>query len=159
MVVGNTTNVSSYFKNNNATLLAQPTATDTEVKYQDVSSVKERGSVFNIEKVLEAEILWSLHTVETHSSNNSVNETLPILKKMFNDSQLAQKMKLSSSKLGYYITFGLGPYFNEKLENSIIRCNFFVACFDEALNKISQKGQMDIVIRYWDEDKNVVQTR
>jgi len=34
-----------------------------------------------------------------------------------------------------------------------------VACFDEALNKVAQKGQMDIVIRFWDTATNQVSTR
>ena len=38
------------------------------------------------------------------------------------------------------------------------KCNVYVACFDEALNKISQRGQMDIVVRFWDASRNVVST-
>ena len=33
------------------------------------------------DKKTEAEILWVLHTVESHESNNSVNKALPIMKK------------------------------------------------------------------------------
>lgn len=54
---------------------------------------------------------------------------------------------------------GLAPYFKDILDHDILQCPAYVACFDEALNKISQRGQMDIVIRYWSSDANQVATR
>lgn len=114
---------------------------------------------FTSENVLEAEILWALHSVESHMSLNSINKTLPILKLMFKGCSTAEKLKLSSKKLSYVITYGLAIYFREELEEILLKCSFYVACFDESLNRISQKGQMDVVIRYWDEHKMLVQTR
>ena len=35
----------------------------------------------------------------------------------------------------------------------------YVVCFDEAFNEISKKGQMDIVIRFWDSSMNKVCSR
>ena len=66
---------------------------------------------------------------------------------------------MSKTKAAYTITHGLAPYFKENLDQDIQKCSGYVACFDEALNKISQRGQMDIVIRYWSEDANQVATR
>lgn len=37
--------------------------------------------------------------------------------------------------------------------------DFFTVSFDESLNKIAQKAQMDIVIRYFEESKNIVVTK
>ncbi|KAJ8912338.1 hypothetical protein NQ315_014705 [Exocentrus adspersus] len=114
---------------------------------------------FNPENILEAEIIWALHNVENHQSLNSVNKTIPVLQKMFKDSVTAQRMKLSSKKLSYLITFGLAPYFEEELQDKLKNCDFYVACFDESFNKIAQRGQMDICLRYWDNTENIVKTR
>ena len=35
----------------------------------------------------------------------------------------------------------------------------YVICFDEAFNEISKKGQMDIVIRFWDSSINKVSSQ
>lgn len=123
------------------------------------SNQNRNKNIFDMEKVTEAEILYVFHSVETHKSNNSCNKTIPILQRMFPDSTIAQKMKLCSDKLSYLMVFGLAPYCTEILEESILRCDYFVACFDESLNRIAQKRQMDIVIRFWEEAKQRVQTR
>ena len=78
---------------------------------------------------------------------------------MFPDSGIAQKFTLSPAKLAYTIVHGIAPYFSEQLLQSIQECPYFVACFDEALNAVAQKGQMDIVIRFWDGSTNLVATR
>ena len=68
-------------------------------------------------------------------------------------------MKLGSTKAAYTICYGLTPYFKETLDQHINKCTHYVVCFDESLNKIGQKGQMDIHIRYFNEDKKQVETR
>ena len=62
-------------------------------------------------------------------------------------------------KVAYTIVYGLAPYFQSALLDTVKECDVYVACFDEALNKIAQRGQMDIVVRFWDLSKNVVSTR
>lgn len=124
-----------------------------------VQSTPSNVNFFVAEKVVEAEILWALHSVETHLSLNSVNKTLPVLQLMFKGCQTAEKMKLSSKKLSYLITHGLAPYFQEQLEDTVKKCSFFVVSFDESLNRISQRGQMDLIVRFWDGNRNLVQTR
>lgn len=52
--------------------------------------------------------------------------------------------------------FGLAPHFLNVLEGCLKRCDNYVLCFDESLNKISQKSQMDIFVRYWNEENNLV---
>lgn len=116
-------------------------------------------TVFHSEDVLEAEIMWALHSVETHASLNSVTKTLPILKRMFKKCTVATNMKLSAKKLSYYITFGLATYFSEQLMDTLRKCDFYVCCFDESLNRVAQKGQMDLVIRFWNPEKNTVESR
>jgi len=66
---------------------------------------------------------------------------------------------MSETKTIYTITHGLASNFKENLDNDIEKCPAYIACYDEALNKISQRGQMDIVIHYWSDDTNQVATR
>ena len=35
----------------------------------------------------------------------------------------------------------------------------YVISFDESLNKVLQKEQMDIIVRFWDKEKNKVSSR
>ena len=67
-------------------------------------------------------------------------------------------MSIGSTKLAYYITFGLAPYFHNNLLRSALTCSRIVVCFDEAMNQVAQRGQMDVVIRYWNNTENVVST-
>ncbi|GBM79337.1 hypothetical protein AVEN_32951-1 [Araneus ventricosus] len=78
---------------------------------------------------------------------------------MFPDSAIAEKkISLGSTKIAYIATFGLAPYFYLSLLKEI-RSSHFVLCFDEALNRVSQKGQTDVIIRYWPENSNRVKVR
>lgn len=109
--------------------------------------------------VLKAEIVWALNTVMTHNSYRSESSSSSLFPIMFPDSVIAKQFKMQRDKLAYVITFGLGPYFQKDLVDTIKTCNFFAVSFDESLNKVSQRSQMDIVIRYWDDSKNEVATR
>lgn len=54
--------------------------------------------------------------------------------------------------------YGIAPYFKTELVDRVNRCDFYVAGFDESLNKVTKKQQMDLNIRYWDEESNSVVT-
>ena len=68
-----------------------------------------------------------------------------------------EKLCLGSTKLAYLITHGLAPFFHDELLKLIP--SKYVICFDEAFNEISKKGQMDVVIRFWDSSMNKVCSR
>lgn len=59
-------------------------------------------------------------------------------------------MQLGKTKLSYLITYGLAPFFRNVLEQELKACKFFSIGFDEALNDVVQRGQMDFIIRYYD---------
>jgi hypothetical protein len=109
--------------------------------------------------VTNSEIIWALKVVMNHLSFRSCKDLGETFRTMFPDSAIAKQFTLSAAKVAYTIVHGLAPYFAEKLVSSINECAFYVACFDEALNKIAQRGKMDIVIRYWDRESNMVATR
>lgn len=111
------------------------------------------------DEVTKAEILWAMNKVMTHSSDRSSGNSSDLFPLMFPDSIIAQQFKMHKDKLGYMVTFGLGPHFQNSLAQEVSKCEFFCLSFDESLNKIAQKGQMDIVVRYWDSSLNQVSTR
>lgn len=86
---------------------------------------------------------------------NSAAKAVTLFPKMFKDSTIANNIALQKTKISYYVMYGLCPYFESELETLISKCNYFVAGFDEALNKVTQKGQMDICLRFFT-GKNVV---
>lgn len=67
---------------------------------------------------------------------------------MFPDSLIASKYSMQKDKLSYVMTYGLGPYFQKQLSSDINKCGATCISFDESLNKIAQKNQMDIVARF-----------
>ena len=105
----------------------------------------------------ESEIIWCLHSVISHFSARSASSSIPVIARMCRDSQIANSMKLGKDKIRYMITHGIAPYFRKLLVEDINAAPNYVAMFDESMNKISQKGQMDIAVRYVREYR--VQTR
>jgi hypothetical protein len=78
---------------------------------------------------------------------------------MFPDNVIAKKFTLGAAKVAYVIAYGLAPYFESALTDQVAGCDFYVASFDEALNDVAQRGQMDIILRFWDSFINQVNTR
>ena len=76
----------------------------------------------------------------------------------FPDSEVAKNLQLGSNKASYIITHGLGEYYKRQINNTIGSSELLVAQFDESLNKVSQRGQMDLHVRYIASD-DLVQTK
>ena len=109
--------------------------------------------------VTRAEVIWAMKCILSRFSMNASTDIKDVFLMMFSDSSIAKKLSMGSTKLSYYITFGLAPFFRDKLLHNLRSCSRIVVCFDEALNKIAQKGQMDIVIRFWDAQSKSVAVR
>lgn len=114
--------------------------------------------IFN-ENVSKAEILWTIQSVITHKSLRTAGRDVSIFSKMFPDSEIAKRMQLQRDKIGYLIAYGVGPYFSSELIKCIIKCEFVVLGFDESLNKVAQKQQFDVNVRFWCKETNEVKTR
>jgi hypothetical protein len=111
------------------------------------------------DSVSKSEILWALKIVMNHLSFRSCLDIGETFQQMFPDSEIAKKFTLSKTKAAYSIVHGRAPFFKETLDQQIRDCQVFVACFDEALNRVAQRGQMDIVIRYWNGNDDQVASR
>ena len=77
---------------------------------------------------------------------------------MFPDSEIAKNFQRGSTKASYVTTYGLAPYFHSLLLQKISSLPHQVVSFDESLNNSFQKGQMDLLICYWDSDTDRVCT-
>ena len=107
------------------------------------------AAVATREDTLKAEILWCLKVVEDHLSFHSCHHNNILFQRMFPDSAIAQGFQLSETKCRYMTVFGLGPYVQDLLYDNIKQSKHYVILFDESLNQMLQKKQMDFLIRTW----------
>ena len=61
--------------------------------------------------------------------------------------------------MGYLSTHVLYPFFKEQVEESLRKSQFFSVGYDESLNKVAQKTQMDINIRHLHSSTGLVNTK
>ena len=126
-----------------------------------ISTLKQTSIVDVNAKQLatKAEIMWSIDVVLSNYSFNSVSNKSYLFCKMFPGSKITENFSCGETKCTYFVCFGLAPYFKELLTNSLSNVEHIVALFDESLNKTSKRGQMDMHVRYWDNNHNYVATR
>ena len=108
--------------------------------------------------VTEAEILWAIRTCLTHSSLHSCDGISKLFSRMFSDSNIAKSFSLARTKCGYFINFGVAPYLKDLL-SIVDTSTFFVVSYDESMNRIFQEEQMDIGLRYFNDDTGLVETK
>jgi hypothetical protein len=68
---------------------------------------------------MKAEIIWALNKVLCHLSDRSSSDSCDLFPLMFPDSVIAQKFAMQKDKIAYVITYGLGPYFQNKLAREL----------------------------------------
>lgn len=99
-------------------------------------------------KAMEAELRWTLHTVETSKSFNCENEVGDLFKVMFPESQAAQQFTCGRAKQTYLLQYALLPHVTTCLIERL-QDKFYSISFDEA------DGRLAIVVRYINDDGNV----
>ena len=115
----------------------------------DVSTVPiSSPSTFLIisEEVFHAEVLWVIKVITNHYLFSSCKDISRLLFKMFPDSQIAHSFSCGGTKCGYLACFGIYPYFHELLIEKIRAVKYYTLSFDESLNQINQKKQMDMIV-------------
>lgn len=115
--------------------------TNTEnIKSLDVSETKntvksptnqKMTSYVVKDDVIRAEILWTLQYIYKHSSARSASDSTHLFPLMFPDSTIAKKLQLGRTKLGYAVTHGLGPFFQDELSNAVRQCQIYNISFDK----------------------------
>jgi len=109
--------------------------------------------------VVKAEIMWCFKMIQQHMSMRSADGIAQLFSLMFPDSKVNQKFSLARTKASYTINFGLAKYFSNELKQILKTCEVCVVCFDESLNRVVQRGQMDLVVRFYDANVNQVITK
>ncbi|XP_049518510.1 uncharacterized protein LOC125943340 [Dermacentor silvarum] len=110
-------------------------------------------------EVIKAEVMWCLNAVMTHTSLRAAAASASLFPLMFPSSATAKKMQLGKDKVGYTIVHGLAPFFRESLVSEVSQASHLVVAFDESLNNVAQKEQMDVLVRFWSDAEESVKTR
>ena len=61
---------------------------------------------------------------------------------------------MAKTKLFYVINFGLATHFRTLLHEKLVKSPFCTVCFDESLNEVAQKCQIDFSLRPQDKTAN-----
>lgn len=132
-----------------------------DAKVSEVATVQQNASArpnFIVPaSISKAEIYWCIWSVMSHTHSRAAASACEMFTVMFPECDTANNMSLGRDKIGYSITFGMAPYFSRELRKILSTLSSFVVLFDESMNKIAQRGQMDLHIRFC--DNNVIQTR
>lgn len=92
-----------------------------------------------------------METVFSHRRFNSSGGFEEIFAALCPDSEIPKKIKLGATTLPYHVNFGLAPHFREEFELRLLLTKVFLICFDESLNKVVQKGKMNLAVRFYDD--------
>lgn len=111
------------------------------------------------EDILKSEIMWALHNTMSHHSHSSSQSANELFRHMFPDSEIAKRFTCGRTKLSYLTTFGLAPYFTDELSAKLKDSSNFVILFDESFNRVTKDEQIDVHVRFWDSEKQCVETR
>ena len=103
------------------------------------SDAKTLSKFLRRDDVTRAEIIWALRVIYHHLSCCCCEDLSTTFQQMFTDSEIGKKFSLGKTKVSYVIMRGLAPYFRDNVAKVLNDCNYFVACFDEALNHVVQR--------------------
>ncbi|GBO25932.1 hypothetical protein AVEN_231231-1 [Araneus ventricosus] len=113
---------------------------------------------FNEEKIISAEILYILHAAVNNISFSSFDGISQLFSRMFPKGEEAKGMKLSSRKVAYEISHGLGPYFSAKISMSVTpvarkepvnKTIGVVKRLTKMLSRCVQQEEMDKILGEW----------
>lgn len=131
----------------------EPIPKINDVSHETLSSYVSKNDV------LDAEIKWSLKTVNNHYSFNSCEGVSSLFKDMFPDSNIAKQFTCGPTKCAYIVNFGIAPHFKASLFKCLDEAEEYCILFDESLNHTTELKQMDIHARFWNNEDNIIITR
>ena len=107
---------------------------------------------------MDAEIRWCLRMVSCYDSYNSCADLGAMFQVMFPDSKIVS-IYTGKNKSKIYNALWNCPEFKKQLIYDINASPFYTVSFDESLNSQVQMSQMDVGVRYWNNRKNIAETR
>ncbi|XP_066934412.1 uncharacterized protein [Clytia hemisphaerica] len=153
-----TQKVSSFFK----TRPVKESSHEQQSKEDNERTKKAQTSIestLTSADVTKAEIRWALDGILKGNSNNQNANISPLLNACFPGHETIKLFTLGADKLRYSCNYGLAPYFRSILQDEVKKSEIYVMSFDESLNDVNQKCQMDLIVRYWDEKTQQVKVR
>ena len=81
------------------------------------------------------------------------------LKPIFSGSSIAPKFQLGKMKASYVMCYGLVPFLTLNLLHIIKYRPYTVIYFDESYYNVIKRGQMDVLVHFWDSNVNKVSIR
>ena len=78
---------------------------------------------------------------------------------MLPDREIAGQFSMGKTKCRYIILYGLAPHFKGNLREAINSSVYYSLSFNESLDSVQQKCQMNPNVRFWNESRNIVKTR
>lgn len=108
------------------------------------------------EESVRSELIFLLGSIKSNISARSSDALLSLFPSMFPDSNIASQVSLGRTKCHYLLCFGIAPYLEEILIRQVRDSEEYVAMFDESLNSVSQRCQMDVIVRFWNQDKKEI---
>ena len=90
--------------------------------------------------------LWIIKVITSLYSFSSCKNISRLFSKMFPNSQIAQSFSCGATKCAYLVYFGIYPCFHELLIEKICAVKYYTLSFDESLNQVNQKKQMDVIV-------------
>ncbi|XP_065306041.1 uncharacterized protein [Dermacentor albipictus] len=109
--------------------------------------------------VAKAEIVWFMNAVMAHASLRSVASSAAPFPLVLQSCEIVKKMQLGKDKVEYTICHDIAPFFQKKLLSALAEVSYIAVAFNESLNKVAQKEQMDVLVRYCDLADATVKTR
>ena len=110
------------------------------------------------QEITRGELIYLLGSVKTSMSSRSSEFMISLFPSICLDSSIAKNLSLGRTKYSYFLCYGLAPYFENQLVMKLAAADEYVAMFDESLKKISQKCQLDILVRFFDKDTKAIAT-
>ena len=96
--------------------------------------------------------------VLAHDSYNSCCDLSKLFGRVFPDSDVAKAFTLGKTKCRYTMLYGIAPEWKQKLIFDINSSPFYSVMFDESMNSELQMCQMDVGIRFWNNDRSLIET-
>ena len=121
------------------------------------TSASNVAQAFSGTDVLKAEIVWTLKCIQGHYSYSSCSDIASVFRTMFPNCGTAAQFTCGEVKVAYLAAFGIGPYLQDQLRKKLSESSHVVLLFDETHNKHLQEKQLDLYVRFWDND-NLVRT-
>ena len=101
----------------------------------------------------EAHVVLAMYCMKSGFSNNSVDNFGDVLKSMCQTDPASSKFQMGRIKLQYVVNHGLFPHFKQMILDEILKSSFMSVLYDKSLNESTQKSEMDIHVRYWNDLK------